>query len=154
MSWVTQNVFIFHIYLCPKRVTVFLTPSTARTGIAGQWGGAVPRSLSKAEAPEPICSCAWQCLLKVEALLQRDLFWAVGFLLVWCFVWFFCGFAIVATQENCISESQTVSESTWPSEPYPGAGSPSVGAGRALRPAPPQPTSGVRAAAPAAPAEP
>lgn len=40
----------------------------------------VPWSLYKAGAPEPTCSCAWPCLLKVEALLQRGLFWAVGFL--------------------------------------------------------------------------
>lgn len=113
-------------------------PSTARTGIAGQWGGAMSRSLSKAGAPEPTCSCAGQCLLKVEALLQRGLFWAVGYLLVWCFVCF-SGLAIVATQKNCISESQTVSEPTWPSEPVPGAGSPSVGADKALRSAPLRP---------------
>lgn len=112
----------------------------------------MPWSLSKAGAPEPTCSCAWQCLLKVEALLQRGLFWAVGYLLVWCFVCF-SGLAIVATQKNCISESQTVSEPTWPSEPVPGAGSPSVGADKALRSAPPQPTRGELAGA-STPAEP
>lgn len=43
VSWVTQNVIAFHIYLGPKIFTVPLTlVSMIRTGITGQLGGAHP----------------------------------------------------------------------------------------------------------------
>lgn len=66
----------------PNLLLSFTDPARQDLALQGSWEEPVPGCLCKAGAPEPGCSCAWQCSLQVEALLQRGCFGQLAFCLL------------------------------------------------------------------------